>query len=753
MHTDETWTKKVSLRSVFIRVHPWLLLLFGLAATAAERPGSIAGRVLFPDGTAVAGARVSVSRAPGAPDTETTTDERGAFAAAGLEPGVYLVAVAQGGVAAAQKAAVVRPGEETRLDLVVTLAGRRESVTVTATLDPRQAAGVPASVTIFDGARLRAAPGATLDETLRSVPGFSLFRRTSSLSAHPTAQGLSLRGIGPSGASRSLVLADGFPVNDPFGGWVYWNRIPREAVGSVELLRGAASSLYGNGALAGVAQIFSERPPAAAGRTARASVAGGNTGLFDASWFTAARDASQRWGLSLDGEAFRNDGYMAVRERDRGLADAPFALSYVTARARLERSLPRDGLVFATFGILTEDRENGTRLLVNSTDLRYGALGAEVGRWRFGVFAQGETFRSTFSSLSADRNRETLTLTQRVPSNAVTARVDWSRDVARHHLAAGGDLRWVEGASHEQSATRLDVLGGRQWTGGAFVEDVFSPAPKWQVVAGLRADGWSSKDRGTGRVSSATVFNPQLGLRYQASASVALRAQGYRGFRGPTLNELYRQFQVGNVLTLANAALRPERTNGAEAGVDVQGQKAALRLTGFWTELRDPVSNVTLSSGAVIRRQRQNVGRARIRGLEADAEWRPRAGLEFRAAYLFDDNSVQRFRPDPRLEGRRIPQVPRHQGSLSLEARTRGGGILRLETRLFGIQYDDDRNLLPLAGYGETGAAFSQPLSSRVEWFVRAENLFDRRYPVARTPIETLSAPRLVQTGFRVHME
>lgn len=58
------------------------------------------------------------------------------------------------------------------------------------------------------------------DHALRLDPAFSLFRRTDSLGANPTAQGVSLRGIGPSGASRTLVLLDGVPLNDPFGGWV-----------------------------------------------------------------------------------------------------------------------------------------------------------------------------------------------------------------------------------------------------------------------------------------------------------------------------------------------------------------------------------------------------------------------------------------------------------------------------------------------------------------------------------------------------
>lgn len=729
----------------------FLLCLAAVPAAAQQPSGSIAGRVLFPDGTPVAGATVRIVAAGNTP-VALTSDAVGKFARAGLPAGSYSVSAEQGGVEGHAETVQVAPGAEARVELLLSVARRREAITVTATLDPREAGSIPASVAVFDGDRLRNMPGATLDEALRAVPGFSLFRRTSSLAAHPTSQGVSLRGVGPSGASRSLVLADGFPVNDPFGGWVYWNRMPREALASVEVLRGAASSLYGNAALAGVVSMLSERPQRTA---ARASLAGGSTGLVDGSWLGAARSPGDRWGLALDGQAFRNDGYLAIGERERGPVDAPIALRYISARARIERRLHADGVAYASFAVLTEDRENGTRLLNNSTDLRYGTAGAEWrtgtgSRWRAGLFAQGETFRSTFSNVAAGRTRETLTLTQRVPSNAVTSRFDWSRGFAAHHVTAGGDLRWVDGDSYERSAARLLVPGGRQVMGGIFVQDVFAPADRWQVVASLRADRWTSRDRQTGQKTSATVFNPQLGLRFQATGRVALRAQAYRGFRGPTLNELYRQFQVGNAVTLANAGLRPERTNGAEAGIDLQAGTGLLRVTGFWTELREPVSNVTLSIGPTILRQRRNVGRARIRGIEADWEWRPRPLLGLRASYLFDDARVKRFAPDPRLEGRRIPQVPRHQGYSSVEFHTSGRGLLLLDARLSGLQFDDDRNLLSLAGFAEFGTSFTQPVGDHVEWFVRAQNLFARRYPVAHTPVEMLSAPRIAQVGVRV---
>src|SRR5881628_4202667 len=121
---------------------------------------------------------------------------------------------------------------------------RLEPVVVTVTRIEQKAGEAPASVTVLTREDIRLSPSQTLDDLLRQVPGFSLFRRSSSLVAHPTTQGISLRGIGSSGASRSLVLWDGIPANDPFGGWVYWTQFQPEELERVEVSRGASTSVF-----------------------------------------------------------------------------------------------------------------------------------------------------------------------------------------------------------------------------------------------------------------------------------------------------------------------------------------------------------------------------------------------------------------------------------------------------------------------------------------------------------------------------
>src|SRR5262245_55402170 len=130
---------------------------------------------------------------------------------------------------------------------------------VTATRAPRPIREVTSTVTVLPREELERSPGVRIDDILRSVPSFATFRRTSSVAADPTAQGVNLRNIGPSGVSRALVLLDGVPVNDPFGGWVYWRSLPRLGLEQVEIAPGAASALYGSAALGGVVELVSRR--------------------------------------------------------------------------------------------------------------------------------------------------------------------------------------------------------------------------------------------------------------------------------------------------------------------------------------------------------------------------------------------------------------------------------------------------------------------------------------------------------------
>jgi outer membrane receptor protein involved in Fe transport len=228
-----------------------------------------------------------------------------------------------------------------------------------------------------------------------------------------------------------------------------------------------------------------------------------------------------------------------------------------------------------------------------------------------------------------------------------------------------------------------------------------------------------------------------------------------RAFRAPTLNELYRSFRVGNVLTLANENLQAERLTGGEAGLRItsNSNRVALRGSFFWNDITRPVANVTLTTTpALITRQRQNLGRTRSRGLELQSDVNLSRRWNLSGSYLLADATVVDFPASSALEGLRLPQVPRHQ--LTIQTRYENPSIVTvgLQARASSSQFDDDLNQFRLDSYFTLDAFVSRRLNRRLEIFGALENVFDQRYEVGKTPVTTLGPPILVRGGLRLRL-
>jgi outer membrane receptor protein involved in Fe transport len=577
---------------------------------------------------------------------------------------------------------------------------------VTATRTETRVADTPASVVVLSKESLASTAAVTTDDALRQVAGFTLFRRSGSRTANPTSQGVTLRGIGASGASRALVLDDGVPLNDPFGGWIYWGRVPRVALERVEVLRGGASDLYGSSAMGGVVQFIRRN----SGMTVDASFGSDETGNVSA--FVAHGD------LRLAADLFSTGGYVLVQPSQRGLVDVPADSRHaaIDATWRRERAFVRGSFY-------REQRENGTPLQENDTTLVQLSSGAEIGDFALRAFASDQDYRQTFSSIAEDRSSERLTVDQRVPSSSFGASGQFTRVVgARHALVAGAEVLQVRGTSDElRGATRVEA-GGRQRTASLFVEDVVSLGALG-VTAGVRFDTWENDSQ----------LSPRLSVLYRTNERLSFAASAYRAFRAPTLNELHRGFRVGNVQTLPNENLGAETLTAFELGARGRNVRATL----FWMETADTIANVTLATTpALITRQRRNLGGARSRGVELEGDWRLRRDWRVSAGWLFVDAKTD--------DERRVPQVPRNQATAQLQFRRFG-----VQTRWSSMQFDDDLNQLRLDGYFVADVFGAWPVTSNVELTAAIENVFDENVQVSATPVIALGQPRAWRVGVR----
>jgi outer membrane receptor protein involved in Fe transport len=237
-----------------------------------------------------------------------------------------------------------------------------------------------------------------------------------------------------------------------------------------------------------------------------------------------------------------------------------------------------------------------------------------------------------------------------------------------------------------------------------------------------------------------------------------LTLSAYRGFRAPTLNELYRAFRVGNVQTQANENLEAERLTGAEVGANLFTFDRRLNLRGnfFWDDIVNPIANVTLDANSnPIQRQRQNLGRTRSRGVELDAVARVTSKIEISGGYQFADATVLSFPANPTnnppLEGNQIPQIPRHQFTLQARYWNPSRIMLSLQGRFVGDQFDDDINTFLLDRYFALDAFVGRSLGHGVEVFGAFENITNQRYDIAKTPTPNVGPPILARIGVRVN--
>lgn len=649
---------------------------------------------------------------------------------------------------------------------------------VTAARLPPAASEAAFSVIRLDGEDL--SRSARLDEALAAVPAVSLFRRTTSLSANPTTQGISLRAIAPSGAGRTLVTLDGVPLNDPFGGWVIWSQVPPESLAGLDIVRGAGAGPYGAGALTGVIQLRDGD-----GGEIAASVAehgGARLGGAGSVGLGPAR-------LTVSGLREVSDGYIPVRGAQAGAADTRLDLDVRAAAIRLDAPVGEATLSLRA-SAFEEDRGSGLAGAratasgdVISATLARAPDEARAG-WRVQAWRRtSDLFNSSFS-VAPDRETTTPAASQdATPATGTGANLAWRVRCGGLEAEVGADGRRFEGETQERfrfmegDFTRDRVAGGEASVIGGYVDGSWIGGP-WLLAGGLRLDRWENadgrrveRDRATGVVTldspspdrSGEVVSARLGGRYAINDGVSVRAAAYTGFRPATLNELHRPFRVGNDITEANAALEPERLAGVELGLGGERGATTWTATLFWNRIEDAIVNVTIGEGpgtfpvagfvpaGGVLRQRQNAGSIEAVGIEGEVSHAVSDRLTLAAALALTDAEVDGGSAAPQLTGLRPAQAPRASATLSADWRPVDRLSLFGRVRYESARFDDDLNSRELAAAWVVDARASWAMTDRLALELIADNLLDENVEVSRTGTDVagFGPPRTLGVGLR----
>lgn len=718
-----------------------------LCAAAAPSPASeggvLTGSVSTPEGLGVPALVLTLTGPSGT--RVLVTGPQGRYQATGLAPGEYVFAVSTPGFVLSPEPRVVVGDDPARLDLVLGPAPVKELVVVTATRAEAALSTLGTSASAWDRERLDERAPSVFLQVLQETPGVA--------TARAGGVGLQSSAFVRGGESRfARILVDGVPVNQPGGSFDFGSLLPLE-LERVEVVRGAASSLYGTDALAGVIQVFTRRPAPGEGFGLRAEAEGGR---FDWRRFQGGVSGTRGaldWNvgalrLTTDNEqpnsAFEETAGAAAlgvrlddRSRLRLLAraeDSSVGTPGQTAYGRpdLDASFDRDDLVLGAELRHARDRvAHGLRAGYARTDqlsrnpLDSGAFvprfGERVGAFTVADFPNPEGFQNRTARFSAAYQAE--------------ASVG-----ARHLLTAGAE---VERETGELGDRGTELLEPRRTNAGLYVQDQLLVGSRVHLTAGGRLEhngsfGWRAVPRAA------------LAARLRDGAdATTLRASAGMGIKEPNFFESYGI----SFFARGNPDLEPERSRTFDAGIEQRlfGGRARAAATFFHHDYRDQITftvlNFTTFQGTYV-----NLGRSRARGLELAAEARPAAWLTLVADYTWLDGKILRSGPvfDPVYEeGRGLLRRPAHQGALSLRVgsgRVSGGATWvavgrRADSDFLGLQLDAND------GYSRVDARVRVRLLRGLEAFVTGENVFDERYQ------EVLGYPalgRAVRAGLRL---
>lgn len=643
-----------------------------------------------------------------------------------------------------------------------TRARRLGEVTVTVTRTPESLIRVPAAVAVVDRGQVRGAQATLgLDESLNGIPGVYIANRYN----YSLDQRLSIRGFGsraPFGTRGVLVVLDGIPQTTPDGQSQFTN-LELGNIGQIEVLRGSASSLYGNAA--GGAIILTSDVPPRDRVESRLRVEAGSFGLLK--WQGQVGGGSGRLSGSASvsrttWDGFRQNSRADIRQLNTMVRFQAGLNTSVTARfnaGHAPRAQNPGALTFAEYAINRDSAAANNILRGSDKDSRQVQGGVSVRH----LDAGGNETEAALFAYARDVDNYTATPTQPAAPNAGTF-VRVNRDVLGFRLSHGrrfgGALtapRLVAGVDAQAMADdrrnwrsvageRTDPLLVDQREEvrqvGPFAQLVWAPDDRLSLSGGARYDWFrfTATDRflGDGEDNSGTrdmsAWSASAGMSYVAVPAFVPYLHLATSFETPTTTEL--AIQPGNQGGFSSS-LEPQRAVNLEAGA--KGQAGALDWS--LAVYRVAITNAIVQWQEIGGRSYfQNAGGITNWGAELGAAWTPSDRVQLRGAYTwsryrFTDYVVDRAGTVTDFDGKTLPGLPTHFARAALTIRATSALDIDLEQTLSGSLWTDDANTVERkveswgAGITSLRAAWTAPIGRvGVMPFVGVTNLWDRRY-------------------------
>lgn len=651
-----------------------------------------------------------------------------------------------------------------------------DAVVVSATRTEMPVFDAPQSVTVIGADEIMASPFERVEDIVRSVPGLYNFRHYG-LQTNGIVSPLKMRGVGN---NRVLVLVDGVPQNDNFNNaiaWVAWGHIPKESIERIEIVRGPTSALYGSEGLGGVIHIITRKPKSGRQTSVRGEAGTGDT-------YAGHGFHSQKiddFGFLVAGGYEESDGFKMLE--DPASYDIERYRETTKAMGKATYDLTPDSDVALGALYFDQDAGQGREYFHNDLQLDQYWLNYNLGGERVGfkgLAYLNRADKTAYQDSAADNYASPFREEQ------FDGTYTWGAD-AQLTLSAWRPARLTFGASYKEARFDYDEdyaassrdagAEGRQRFVSPFANfDVRLLQERLIVNMGARYD-WIETSDGANWDTAASAgrpaydnrfgsetdgsFSPKLGIAWHPDAKTTLRASGGKGFRAPSLFELYKVHVRGGgtYYREANPDLSPEEIWSYDVGAErFLGSKVWAKVTFYQSFAKDYIGDRLIGTAPISGGRTRydyildNISEVDIYGIEAEMQWYPVDAVTLFANYTYNISKVDKDDNNAALEGNYLPNDPRH--NLHVGVRYHNPRIVdaSLIANYYADIYYDNENTLKKSDYWTVDVALARRFLDRFTIYLNVENIFDEEYPIFLSPSsgDTIAPGVIVAGGLKI---
>ncbi len=620
-----------------------------------------------------------------------------------------------------------------------------------------------------------ASPFERVEDIVRTVPGLFNFRHYA-LQRNGIINPLIMRGVGK---NRVLLLVDGVPQNDNFNNsiaWVAWGHISKDAIERIEVIRGPASALYGSEGLGGVVNIITKDPQDR--RRAFVRGQGGTADTYSSYGFHSRKDND--FGFLLSGGYQESDGFYMTQEPQSYEIKRYRKIGKVFGKSAYEITPESDISLAALY--YDHETGKGREFFYDELTLDQYWINYKYKEEYFdlkGLVYFNRADKTAFQDTAKD-NFSSLLRKEKMPA------ATWGADF-QGILPLGPETKFTLGVAYKETSWDYDdeYITSSRDVGAEGKQRFISPfinldfrllddnlivnlGARYDWIETLDGANWDTQGS-AGKPAYDNQYNdtregsfsPKLGIVWHANDKTTIRASGGKGFRAPSLFELYKVHirQGGSYYREANPNLKPEEIWSYDVGAErYLLDNLPAKLTFYQSFAKDYIGDRLTGTGTFgggktrYEYQLDNINKVDIYGIEAEVKWHLFNDLALFANYTYNVSKIKEDTNDASLEGNYLPHNPRHKVHFGFQYQNpKIVNISLIGNYYAGIHYDSQNTFSP-GSYFTMDIAVWREIFEGVTVYLNAENIFDKKYPILRslTSADTIAPGAIVTAGVKL---